>query len=237
VLVRWTWPGSSGPADLACWLWPGGPPAALGEAPGPCDTAAVDHELTAAGRAVLDHLTDRLGGDPIVSGPAPGPIHTLVPNLHIVSLATPGGGWVYATTGLWEATEQGGHGLEFVLHAPERDDETHIETLTMAGYYHASGGHHSLDVGHTVPIGRPWLPGSACDQLLVSLPYLWGPELEMCELPGGHARVLWLLPITEAEKRYGIQYGLDALEDRLEEAGIIPDDPHRECAVTPAGGH
>jgi hypothetical protein len=29
-----------------------------------------------------------------------------------------------------------------------------------------------------VNLGEPWLPGSACDHGLISLPYPWGPELE-----------------------------------------------------------
>ncbi|MFI1994451.1 suppressor of fused domain protein [Actinoplanes sp. NPDC020271] len=123
------------------------------------------------------------------------------------------------------------HGLEFVLAAPTSDDEIHVETLTMIAYYHATGGDYALDHGHTVPIGRPWLPGSPCDHLLVSLPYPWGPELEHCDVPGGHARVLWLLPITGAEKRFRHSDGLEALEQRFEAAGIIPTDPYREAVV------
>ena len=65
-----------------------------------------------------------------------------------------------------------------------------------------------LDHGHTVPIGEPWLPGSACDHLLVSLPYPFGPELEMCRWDGGHARLLWLLPITEAERDFRTEHDL-----------------------------
>ncbi|GIE31006.1 hypothetical protein Ait01nite_040510 [Actinoplanes italicus] len=196
----------------------------------------MDHELTPAGQAVFDHLTTRFdGGPPVVSPPAPGPARALVPDLHIVRLTPPGPGWVYATTGLWEATQRDGHGLEFVLHAPRVDDVTHIETLSMVGYYHASGGDYTLGLGHTVPIGRPWQPGSACDHLLVSLPYPWGPEFERCEVPGGHAQLLWLLPITAAEKRYRHEHGLEALEQLFEEAEIIPNDPLRDCVVASRG--
>jgi hypothetical protein len=39
---------------------------------------------------------------------------------------------------------------------------------------HATGGDYTLDHGHTVPIGRPWVRGSRCDRLLVRLPYPWG---------------------------------------------------------------
>jgi hypothetical protein len=122
--------------------------------------------------------------------------------------------------------------LEFVLYAPATADEVHVETLTMIAYYHAGGGDHALDLGHTVPIGRPWVPGSTCDQLLVSLPYPWGPELENGTVPGGHVRVLWLLPITAVEKEFRHSHGLEALEQRFDTAGIIPTDPRRSSVVT-----
>ncbi|MEW9337413.1 suppressor of fused domain protein [Streptomyces tanashiensis] len=85
-----------------------------------------------------------------------------------------------------------------------------------------------LDVGHTVPIGRPWLDDSACDHYVVSQPYPLGPEFEICEWNGGsHARILWLLPITEAEKVFRRENGLEALEARFEEQEIDPADPKR----------
>jgi hypothetical protein len=55
---------------------------------------------------------------------------------------------------------------------------------TMVAYYHATSGDYRLDHGHTVPIGRPWIRGSSCDHLLLSLPYPWGPELETCTVRG-----------------------------------------------------
>ena len=92
----------------------------------------------------------------------------------------------------------------------------------MAAHYHCNPEDDSyrLDHGHTVPIGEPWLPGSACDHLLVSLPYPFGPELEMCHWDGGHARLLWLLPITEAERDFMGDRGLEALEQRFDDAAI-----------------
>ncbi|WP_238011846.1 suppressor of fused domain protein [Dactylosporangium sp. AC04546] len=191
-----------------------------------------DHDLTPAARAMLEHLRARFEGREVdVLAPAPGPIRELVPALHILSLQPPEGGRLYATAGLWDATQEGGHGLEFVLHAPTAADEVHVETLTMVAFYHASGGDYVLGHGHTVPIGRPWWRASACDHLLVSLPYPWGPTLEMCTMPGGHARVLWLLPITAAEKTFRHREGLEALEQRFDDAGIIPTDPDRASVV------
>jgi hypothetical protein len=191
----------------------------------------VDHELTLASQGLLTHLrayfVDR---DVTVVAPAAGPIHHLVPALHILTVDAAQGGRLYATAGVWDATEDDGHGLEFVLYAPRADDR-HIETLTMVAYYHATGGDYTLGVGHTAPIGRPWIPGSLCDHLLVSLPCPWGPEFENYVFPGGHIRLLWLLPITEQEKIFRHSHDLEALEQRLEAAAIIPTDAHRTSVV------
>jgi hypothetical protein len=192
----------------------------------------VDHELTPASQALLQHFRDRFPGRDVgVLGAAPGPVYTRVPDLHILSVAPRTSGQVYATAGLWDATNVHGHALEFVLYAPAVADQVHVETLTMVAYYHATGGDYALDLGHTVPLGQPWVPGSACDHLLVSLPYLWGQEFETCVVPGGHARVLWLLPITSAEKTFRHTHGLEALEERFETVGIYPTDPHRASVV------
>lgn len=181
---------------------------------------------------MLTHLRQRFPGqDVAVLPPTAGPIYERAPDLHILSLTPREGGRIYATVGLWDATQEQGHGLEFVLHAPAPDDALHVETLSMHSYYHAGPPAQRLDLGHTVPIGRPWAPGSACDHLLVSLPYPWGEELEHRTIPGGHLRVLWLLPITPAEKTFRHRHGLEALEQRFEDAGIVPTDPGRPSVV------
>ena len=74
----------------------------------------------------------------------------------------------------------------------------------MAAWYH---GRRGLGAGHTFPIGEPWLPGLTCELFLVSLPYPFGPELEVCNLSDGHLHVLWLLPITVAEREFNVREG------------------------------
>ncbi|MDQ1748091.1 MAG: hypothetical protein QOD07_2354 [Frankiaceae bacterium] len=162
-----------------------------------------------------------------------GPISKRVPDFFVHEIG-PGpkyAGWTYASVGVWEAVHSpDGHGLEFLLTAPERNRRL-VELVAMTAYYHAGPAGQRLDEGHTVPIGEPWLPGSACDHLLVSLPYPFGAELESCAWSGGHARLLWLLPITGAERDYKVEYGLEALEQRLEEAAIHPTDVGRRSVV------
>ncbi len=66
----------------------------------------------------------------------------------------------------------------------------------------------------------------------MSLPYPFGPEFEVCTWEGGsHARILWLLPITEAEKDFRRERGLEALEVRFEDHAIDPVDPKRASVV------
>ena len=84
------------------------------------------------------------------------------------------------------------------------EDLRHVELLTMTAYYHHTDG---LGLGHTFPIGEPWLSGSACDHMLVSLPYPFGPGLEVCCLGEQNLRLSWLLPITKAEREFKAEHG------------------------------
>ncbi|SEL54356.1 suppressor of fused domain protein [Streptacidiphilus jiangxiensis] len=188
----------------------------------------------AARAALLAHLRQRFPGRTVDELPGVrGPIKALVPGFRILRVhpARAGDWWLYVTSGCWEATQHHGHGLEFCLAAP-RDEWLNRESITMNAYYHCGPATQRLDVGHTVPIGRPWLDDSACDHYLVSLPYPFGPDFEVCNWEGGaHARILWLLPITEAEKDFRREQGLEALEVRFEEQAINPVDPRRDSVV------
>jgi hypothetical protein len=101
----------------------------------------------------------------------------------------------------------------------------------MVAYYHGGPPEQRLDHGHTVPIGEPWVEGSACDHFLVSLPYPFGPDLERCKWDSGHARLLWLLPITTTERDFKAEHGLEALEQRLEKAAIHYWEPDRPAVA------
>jgi len=129
------------------------------------------------------------------------------------------------TVGAFQVREE--HPLEFVVLAPH-PGESLIELVTMTTYYHHT---HGLGHGHTVPIGRPWIPGADCDHLLISRPYPLGPELEICDVADGHFHVVWLLPITESEKNYKIENGLEELEQRFEEKRVEYWRGHRNSVV------
>lgn len=184
--------------------------------------------------AIAEHHHAYFAGHEITERREPsGRVYDRVPGFFVHEIA-PGpryDGWTYAGVGLWEAVhEETGHGLEFVMTAAARLDRV-VELLAMAAFYHAGSPDMRLGLGHTYPIGEPWLPGSRCDHMLVSLPYPFGPELEKCTWPSGHAQLLWLLPITQAERDFKAAEGLEALEQLLEDARIDPWDPHREPVV------
>lgn len=190
--------------------------------------------LDRAQRAVLDHVRSIFIGHQVdlVTWPV-GPIATRT-NGFAVARVWPGprleGLWSYISLGCWTATHHNGHGLEFVLIGQSNDGRL-AELVTISAYYHCGPETQRLDVGHTVPIGEPWLPGSRCDHLLVSLPYPIGSDFEVCAWEGGHARILWLLPITEAERDFKRDHGLEALEQRFDAVALEYWAPGRRSAV------
>ena len=133
--------------------------------------------------------------------------------------------WVYVTVGAWEATGADPHGTEFLLLSPA-EDPRHVELLAMVTNLHADP-RYRLSAGSTMDIGRPWSDGSAADHLLVSLPYPYGPDLEVCDLGERHVRFLWLVPITPAEADLVRSQGAGALERLLEQSGADVIAPAR----------
>ena len=136
--------------------------------------------------------------------------------------------WVYVTVGAWEATRRERRGVEFVA-ITRGSDRSQVRRLAMTAYYHANPEDptYRLDVGHTVPIGRPAAPGSKLDHELLASPYPLDPEFAVCHPGGFHIDFLWLLPISESEKTFRHEVGLEELEQRFEEARIDYTDPLR----------
>jgi len=158
-----------------------------------------------------------------------GPIREQNPHLRVLRIAPArqSGVWTYVSVGAWAATEDQGRGLEFVIVMPVEDPRA-FELLAMTAYYHRGG---TLGLGHTLPIGEPWLPGSRCDHLLVSLPYPWGPELQTCHVGERHVDFLWLLPITKEERDFKAVNGLEALESVFEEHALKYWDVERSSRI------
>jgi hypothetical protein len=64
---------------------------------------------------------------------------------------------------------------------------------------------------------------------VLSPPYLDGQNLEWLEEP--HVRFLWLIPVTEAEVAFKKAHGMEALEERFEEAQFNYLDPFRASVI------
>lgn len=147
-----------------------------------------------------------------------GPIVEVIPEFKVF-LAKPGPKhnlWSYCSIGASTVQRENTGLLEFVVHSPVETPRL-VKILAMVAYYH---NNHGLGLGHTLPIGEPWLDNSACDHWLLSNPYPLGPEFEICNLEKAHIHVAWLLPITEQERNYKASNGLEALEKLFEEKGL-----------------
>jgi hypothetical protein len=131
--------------------------------------------------------------------------------------------WTYATCGM----SQPGDTSPLELHMFAAHQAWQLaELLTAIAHYHRTG--QPLGLGHTVNFGRPWLPGSACDHGLISLPYLDGPSLERMPAEGGSTVTFaWLIPITPRERDYKRDNGLEALETLMDQQGFNYLDPDR----------
>lgn len=120
---------------------------------------------------------------------------------------------LYATVGM-----SGDESNPLELHIIGADDEAtgtrSVFLLTVTAHFHRTG--RNLDIGHTVNFGEPWVPGGACSRGLISRPYLEGPEFE--REPTRGIRCAWLVPVTDSEVAYKIEFGLDALESKFEAA-------------------
>lgn len=135
--------------------------------------------------------------------------------------------WSYASLGANAIRHPNAGVFEFIIHSPEENDRL-TQLLAMITYYHMNN---TLGIGHTLPNGEPWLPGSSCDYWLVSRPYPLGPDFEICELEDTHAHIAWLLPITERERDYKSEHGLDALERIFEERELEYWDIYRPSTI------
>lgn len=133
----------------------------------------------------------------------------------------------YATRGMAQLADE--NRLEIHMYCQPRnfDIVQPVELLTVIADYHRTG--HRLGPGHTVNFGRPLAQGSKCTHGLLSLPYLYGAELEWCRTLD--VQCLWLIPVTAAELAYKKSHGLEALEQCFEKAELNYLDVRRASVV------
>jgi hypothetical protein len=159
-----------------------------------------------------------------------GPIQKVLPGFHVVEIG-PGPKLelsTYVSVGSGFPGSPAARHLEFMT-TTEDPSARHVELLAMAAHYHSTG--ERLDIGHTFPIGQAWIDGSSLDHMLVSLPYPFGADLEIFQAGEHEAHILWLLPITKAERDYKAKHGLEALEARFEAAGLKYWESRRKSVV------
>ncbi|QNE38602.1 suppressor of fused domain protein [Hymenobacter sp. NBH84] len=121
--------------------------------------------------------------------------------------------WTYATCGM--SSLQMERPIELHLFSAMQCEQL-VDLLTAVAHYHQT--EQPLDLGHTINFGIPWQAGSTCSYGLISLPYLDGPALEEMPLDQKRVSCYWLLPITKAERDFKRSYGLEALEEKFDEA-------------------
>jgi len=131
--------------------------------------------------------------------------------------------WTYCTVGM-SADSLEENLIELFVFAP-RQDVALVELLTVTASYHRNVL--PLDLHHTVNIGQPWLDGSKCDHGFISLPYLDGEELEIAQIGEKTVSCYWLISITEKERDYKIEHGVDALEQLFEDKQLDYLNPDR----------
>src|SRR5215211_2282142 len=106
-------------------------------------TAHVQHFFS--GHAVTEHRPDAVR------------VYEHLPHFHVLQVG-PGPKapfLTYISLGAWEMLAPDLTAFEFALIAPEPDDR-HLRLIAMLAYYHTLD-HGRLGVGHTLPIGHPWL--------------------------------------------------------------------------------
>lgn len=158
-----------------------------------------------------------------------GPIIEVTPDFKVLEIA-PGpriGLWSYVSIGAWEVNHSGYPRQEFILATQEKHD-CQIEYLAMIAHYHLK---EKLNVGHTVPLGKPWLPDSPLDHLLVSIPYPYGPELEIFDIEALQLHFRWLLPIYDTERAFRHKKGLEELEKLFDDEAVEFWDDKRLSVV------
>ncbi len=139
--------------------------------------------------------------------------------------------WVYSTLGAWEITkdelyDEGRYGLEFLITSP-RKDSINVSTLAMVTFYHANPLFR-IKLGDTLEIGRGWLEKSPSDHFIVSLPYLFSPDLETIKINDIYVSFWWLVPITASEAQYTQANGDEALWKQFDELGLDYLDIRRQ---------
>jgi hypothetical protein len=135
--------------------------------------------------------------------------------------------WIYCTIGM-SLFRDDDNLIELFIFSPQQDDSI-VELLTVTASYHINGT--PLNIHHTFNVGRSWLNESDCEYCFISLPYLDGENFEVFQFQEKEIHCYWLIPITETEKNYKVEFGYEALEQLFENNGLDYLNPNRKSLV------
>jgi hypothetical protein len=107
---------------------------------------------------------------------AEGPVHELPSEFAVLAIPVSEHTMAYATRCMSSPDDDERLELHVLTYSSPEPDVDLIELMTVVAHFHRTGAR--LGLGHSVDIGRPWLPGSTCTHGVISLPYLFCPKLE-----------------------------------------------------------
>lgn len=170
------------------------------------------------------HYRTALESEPVRRTFDRGPIHQLPPDFCVFEIppCEQRDVWVYASCGM---SFDNSVPIEVYVFSPRQAPEL-IELLYVMGHFHING--EALDEQHTVNFGRPWMQGSSCQFGLLST---MDSHIDWGDIDGQNVHFLWLIPITEAERDFKIEFGLSALDRLFEEKSVDCTDPLRASAA------
>ena len=166
--------------------------------------------------------------DQAVIAPSRAPTEERLPGFRVWQIAPAGARqpWLYATCG---SAPAGRDGAEYVLLAPQADPAI-AELLGAVALLNADA-REGLGVGSIIALGRPWIPRSFANHLLVLPPYAFDPDFAVHEEDGHRVVVLWLVPIMNAEAQHAREAGWESLAQRIESAAANVVNPLRASVV------
>jgi hypothetical protein len=166
-----------------------------------------------------------------VIAPVRSDVQDLLPGFRVLRVEPGASGepWVYATCGAAQAADGDGEGAEYVLLAPSVDAAL-AEMLAALAKVNA-GAAAGLGVGSVIALGRPWLPGSFANHLVVLPPYAFDAGFELLEEDGRRTVVLWLVPVTGAEAQHVRERGYEELVRQFEQRSVNVASPRRASVV------
>jgi len=135
--------------------------------------------------------------------------------------------YTYATCGL--STCNVSPQLEFHMFSSIRNQSI-ANLLASVAYYHAENNG-NLGLWHSINFGEPWQGESLATYGLISLPYLDGPKFERGKFNSKEVSFYWIVPITEREKDYKKERGVEALEQIFEASNFDYSNANRPSLI------